>query len=324
MPDFFSYNKHIVAELTNMGYEVDYFSDRPDSNIIIKSLIRLNKKIVSGRIRKYENKILDAIKKNKYEKMIMIFGQSFDVSFVEKAKTINPAMELIYYAWDSIKLFPDIEKLSACFGKSFTSDLNDSLNVPHLHFLPLFYSRMYEAVGKEPRENCSYDALFVGTIKNGKYKPLKALLKSLERLFKNNYVYLYLQSKLVFLYSKMKYKDFKGSKLNEFHYKKMPESELAALFAKSKFVIDILAGDQNSLTMRTIEALGAKRKLITTNKEIEKYDFFNPTNIYIYEENGEVDLKAPFFTEEYKGLDKTIYEKYSLRAWLKTILGDDK
>lgn len=324
MPDFFSYSKHIVDALTEAGYSVDYFSDRPSTNNFIKALIRLNKKMVFGIIKRYKQKILNAIKKTNYEKMIMILGQSFDEKFIKDVREINPNMELVYYAWDSIENYPFVDKLGACFDRSFTSDLTDSLNFPHLHFLPLFYSKTYEEIGTATDKNFSYDTLFVGTIKNGKYTPLNNLLGSFEKLFENNYKYMYLQSRLVYFYSKIRYDDFKGSKMGEFNYKKMSEDKLASLFKLSRIIIDIPAGNQSGLTMRTFETLGAKRKLITTNEEIKKYDFYNPANIYVYTQGDIIDLNASFFTEEYHELDKTIYEKYSLRSWLKTILGHNE
>ena len=41
--------------------------------------------------------------------------------------------------------------------------------------------------------------------------------------------------------------------------------------------------------MRTFEALGAGKKLITTNKEIKKYSFYESNNIFlerVYKENN--------------------------------------
>ena len=68
-----------------------------------------------------------------------------------------------------------------------------------------------------------------------------------------------------------------------------------------------------------IEALGAKKKLITTNEDIVNYDFYCPENIYLY--NGKFDLDNIFFKSKYKRIDNVIYERYSLRNWLKEVIG---
>ena len=47
---------------------------------------------------------------------------------------------------------------------------------------------------------------------------------------------------------------------------------------------------------------------------------YKPENIYVYE--GKIYLENVFFTHEYKEVNKEVYEKYSLRSWLKEILED--
>ena len=89
---------------------------------------------------------------------------------------------------------------------------------------------------------------------------------------------------------------------------------------KSKCILDAPQAGQTGLTIRTIECLGAKRKLITTNSDIRNYDFYNESNILVFNES--VDLDSVFFTSEYKDIPKDIYEKYSLRNWLKTMLDE--
>ena len=85
----------------------------------------------------------------------------------------------------------------------------------------------------------------------------------------------------------------------------------------SKCVLDSPQDNQDGATIRVIESLAAKVKLITTNKDLVNYDFYNPKNIYIYD--GEFDFENEFFKEPYQDVDKQIYEKYSLRGFLKQI-----
>ena len=41
MPRFFDYPEIIIEELNNMGYEVDFFDDRPGTSGIVKAIIRV-------------------------------------------------------------------------------------------------------------------------------------------------------------------------------------------------------------------------------------------------------------------------------------------
>ena len=53
MPRFFNYPELIKDELNNLGYEVDFFDDRPSTNAWIKAAIRINKNIISKYIERY-------------------------------------------------------------------------------------------------------------------------------------------------------------------------------------------------------------------------------------------------------------------------------
>ena len=86
------------------------------------------------------------------------------------------------------------------------------------------------------------------------------------------------------------------------------------------WVLDSAQDGQLGLTIRVLEALGAKKKLITTNKDVVNYDFYKPENIYVYK--GKIDLDNVFFKSEYKDVERAVYEKYSLRSWLKEIVED--
>lgn len=90
------------------------------------------------------------------------------------------------------------------------------------------------------------------------------------------------------------------------------------VYEASRCVLDSAQAGQLGLTIRVLEALGAKKKLITTNEDIVNYDFYRPENIYVYE--GKIDLDNVFFKSKYVELEEDIYKKYSLQSWLTEII----
>ena len=60
----------------------------------------------------------------------------------------------------------------------------------------------------------------------------------------------------------------------------------------------------------------------STNKDIENYDFYNRSNIFIINRNNP-KINVDFFGKEYKNLTDDIYKKYSINQWLKTIFKDN-
>ena len=123
------------------------------------------------------------------------------------------------------------------------------------------------------------------------------------------------------LYYKMRLLDrhLRGTHARDFHFKALGKQEVFDLFARTKATIDIQHPRQTGLTMRCIEALGAKKKLITTNAQIKEYDFYREQNILVIDRHHPV-VPAEFFNTAYEELPETIYRKYSLENWLHTVL----
>lgn len=62
-----------------------------------------------------------------------------------------------------------------------------------------------------------------------------------------------------------------------------------------------------------------QKKIITTNKSIISYDFYNPNNIFILDEDKPVNINPAFFTTPYEPLSDEIYHKYTIQNWVKTV-----
>lgn len=313
MPDYFEYPKYIAQELTKNKYEVTYVNDRPSSNVFFKCIQRFNPHFVSKRIKNYSKKINLMFKKNKYDICIIILGQSFYGNNIKKWRESSPNTKFIFYAWDSFDNFENLADLSLSCDKAYSFDEKDVSNYKHLSFLPLFFIE-----NKNEFTNKIYDFSYVGTIKLGKYKFIDSIIKTLKTRYSNYYLHLYIQSPIVLLFYKIRYKEFRNIKFSDVKFFKLKYDETIEIFSKSRFVIDCQMAKQNGLTMRTFEVLGVKTKLITTNDSVKKYDFYKPENIYIF--HDAIDFNDLFFKSEYVKIDKEIKEKYSLNHWIKEIL----
>ena len=67
MPRFFNYPEVITDELKEMGYEVDFWDDRPSTNALVKAAIRINKNIIYKYIERYFNEIMKTVRTKKYD-----------------------------------------------------------------------------------------------------------------------------------------------------------------------------------------------------------------------------------------------------------------
>lgn len=320
MPRFFNYPELIIEELNTMGYEVDFFDDRPSTNAWVKAAIRINKNIIHTYIKKYFNEVMKTVRSKKYDVVFLISGQSlsFSEDMVEVIKKCQPQAKFVLYQWDSQTNFPYIKKVQKYFDKCYSFDKRDIEETPSLKFLPLFYSRTYEEIGKRNNKDFKYDFCFVGTAHPKKYKFINMMSEQLKSIYPNQFIYFFFPSPIVYFYRKVMNKELRGAKYREFHYVPLKGKEMNDVYEASRCVLDSAQAGQLGLTIRVLEALGAKKKLITTNEDIVNYDFYRPENIYVYE--GKIDLDNVFFKSKYVELEEDIYKKYSLQSWLTEII----
>lgn len=80
-------------------------------------------------------------------------------------------------------------------------------------------------------------------------------------------------------------------------------------------IVDIVQKKQSGLTLRPLEALFYKKKLITNFKDIKKYDFYNPNNIFIIGDD-DWDKLENFLNEPFKSISLNILRKYEINNWI--------
>ena len=95
--------------------------------------------------------------------------------------------------------------------------------------------------------------------------------------------------------------------------------EMLKNFRESKCILEINKDNSKGYTMRTFDAIGLKKKLITTNKSVVNEDFYRPNNILVIDEENIV-IPKEFIDSPYEELPKEIYEKYSLEIWVKQLM----
>lgn len=323
-PTFFGYYKEIIKELKEQDYEVDYVCDFPTKSNLIKALSRVHRNFIKIPMNKYFKKeIKPLLNSNHYDYVLVIVGMTFSFfpEMIEEIRESNITAKFIMYQWDGEKNISFIKDFHKFFDKVFTFDRIDCEKNNNYKFLPLFYIKDYENIGNDENNNFEYDISYIGTAHPQKYYFVNKMSNELKNNMPKQFIYHYMPSKLKYFYHKVFSKEFRKANLQDFEFEKIPVEKMTEVFEKSKCILDAPQKGQNGLTIRTIECLGAKKKIITTNKDIINYDFYCPENVYIYEDK--FDFNNPFFMSDFKEIDKKIYNKYSLKIWLKIILLDN-
>lgn len=319
-PSFFGYYKEIIKEFKKKSFEVDYICDFPSNSTLLKALARINRKLIRGKVEKYyKENVLELINRNNYEYVFIIVGMTFSFfpKMIEEIKNKTNS-KIIMYQWDGEKNIKFIKDFHKYADTVYSFDRNDCEMNDNYTFLPLFYTDNYKKIGNEKKKKFEYDVSYIGTAHPKKIKLINEMSEILKKIFKRQFIFHYMPSKFKFYYHKVFSKEYRKIKLADLNLEKLSFKETMNVFKKSRCILDAPQEGQTGLTIRTIECLGAKRKLITTNKDILNYDFYNPKNIYIYD--GIIDENNVFFRCEYEDIPNEIYRKYSLECWIEEII----
>ena len=320
-PVFFGYYQDIMNKMEELGYQVDYICDAPGNSNLLKAVGRVNKKLLIPLTKRYyKQEIKPCIENKKYKYVVLIAGMTFSLSLsmVEDIKKMNLDAKWVMYQWDSEENLPYCKSIHAFFDKVYSFDDRDCKKNSMYYFMPLFYLDCYGKIRKKQKNEVKYDCCYVGTAHLKKYKDVKNMTDELKKKLPVQYIYHYMPSKLKYYYQKIISANFRKAKKKEFYFKKLTKQEIVNLYEVSRCVLDAPQDNQSGLTMRTIECLGAGKKLITTNKHIKEYDFYREENILVID--GTIDWNSSFFSDEYVELSEKIYKKYSIENWVKELL----
>ncbi len=322
-PVFFDYYKAMLMTLEKMGYDAEYLCDAPSNSNVSKAIGRINKKFIYHAAEKYfDEAVRKKVPADRFDIVLVVGGMTFafTTEMMKQLRQMQSKARFILYQWDSEKNLPYSVGIHPYFDAIYTFDRQDALRDTKYKLLPLFYTDNYKRVSDMEQKDL-YDCMYVGTAHPFKYRDINTICESLDVPKDRLYVRHYMPSQLKFWYQKVTSPVFRHAKQAEMCWDKVSEQELMEVMASSKCVLDAPQEGQTGLTIRTIECLGAKRKLITTNPEIVHYDFYDPKNIWVYEDGKA--LEKDFFVAPYKELPEEIYQKYSIRSWLMTMLRDN-
>jgi len=314
-PIFFGYEKSIENALVELGANVCHISDRPYKNQLLRALT--NKFLVIAQFITeyfYYRRRLKDFAKTEFDYVFVINGQTCSSRLIRSLRSSQSKARFLLYFWDSVKNRPDSLKLAKCFDEVFTFDPVDSRKYDWI-LRPLFFTPDYSLPKREGPYK--YGLSFIATAHTDRFSIANKVFKQLGSgvgVFK----YFYLQARWVYFAYKLLNNHMSGSCLGDFNFNPLDKAKIKEVFDHSLCILDIEHPKQSGLTIRTFEALGAAKKLITTNHSIKDCDFYNDQNIHV------VDRACPripdnFLKTTYIAIPEVLYNKYSIYGWIEEI-----
>lgn len=317
-PAFFNYESVIRDKMKEMGAEVHLYDERSVKSAFLRALNKIVPTLFNRHSYNYFHRIFIKHKDEDFDYVVIIKSDMIPQRSLIEAKTLFKKAKLILYLYDSIKEVPGVEKKFSYYDRVLSFDRADTLIHPNIVFRPLFFSDDY--VAPPGIVAYKYDVAFMGTIHADRFRILKGLIKEVEEKQLCAYWFFYLQANFMFYWYWLTKKEFKLSDKRYFTTKRKTGKEIASIVEQTRVIIDIEAPSQNGLTMRTIEMLGLKKKLATTNKDIVNYDLYDPNNICVINRENP-HLPDSFADSPYKEVPDDIYNKYHISSWILDVLG---
>ena len=314
----FNLEKEIIKKLQQHGAIVTYYDERPANNNFIKGIIRINRNLLRTKINNHYKNILKDINDKQFDFLLVNRGEVITEDFLKKFIRKQPQCQRILYIWDSFKNHSRSTEILQFFHKRFTFDREDAKKYK-IGFRPLYFMDKYREVFKDGNStNKEYDLLFLGTAHSDRYIISSKIADWCKANKLVPFCYYYLHGKMVYYYKRIFDKTFKNFDINKLSFKSLTLDEVINLYKRSKVILDINHPDQTGLTMRTFESIGAGKKLITTNKDVVNYPFYNPNNICVVDRTN-IQLEKTFFQTPYQNIEEKLYERCSIDGWLSDI-----
>ncbi|MBE6671543.1 MAG: hypothetical protein E7593_05000 [Ruminococcaceae bacterium] len=316
-PTFFGYENRMADAFRDEGFDVSLYNERPNSGFICKAALRLNLKLYKPVVTKYIKRVIEENKDKQFDYIFVVKSEAITEKEAAMLREAYPNAKMILYFWDSVANIPDGEKKIALYDRVLTFDPDDAEKY-NLPFLPVPYGKEYTKV--EETSEFKYDVAFIGTAHSVRPRVVKQIKEQCEMNGKRCFTYFYSPHKLVYLFNKLTNKDYKYISLKEINFKSLSTKEVCDIYNSSRCVMDIEHPKQKGITTRPIEMLSMKKKILTTNSYVKRFDFYNENNFYILDRN-DPKIDVSFFETPYLPVDEEILYSYSPKKFVETLLG---
>lgn len=318
-PKFYEFDSEIKKRIDEVVDQCLLLPEKPTFNITLLQLIiqKLPTKLYTYIFDRYTNKVQHS--KIHPDVVLVIRGEHWSVKNLVKLKYRFITSKFLMYQWDSSKNLPFLEEQLKFFDSVYTFDPSDAAKYG-ITTKPLFYKERWRSEAlRQTAVPIRHKVAFIGTDHTDRHEFIQSF-KKLNGFSDSEFFCHLFRSRWSFYFNKyIKRSGQFISKPYDFCPHPLGESDSIEEFLSSHAILDINPVDQVGLSARTFEALALNKKLITTNKNISGYDFFDPRNILIIDRQNPV-VPQDFFATAYVPPSADIIAKYSSSAWVKDFL----
>lgn len=334
-PSWVNLHQDIIGGLEAMGNYVEYipeYSFKGDPlRIKARGLVVMNDAKANLKKTEYWKGYLgktDTI----FDFLLVIDGQGVNNTLFEELKKRNQNVYMVNYLYDTTYSMYHFEENFLFYNDVFTFDNRDAAKY-HIKTLPIYWQR----TNVEKNDRYKYDVFGLGAYSDNRYRLYRQVKLLADEMGKSSFIKLYAppvkhdllqkaKDMLKWITGRRNYISYKLYKSDFITSELISTDEFRRYVQMSEIVLDTKVLNQEGLTARFMWALGAGKKIITTNDSVRNYDFYDANQILVLEDClfTESDKQAilDFIDAKYVHTKdrQHLVEKYRLDNWLKTVL----
>ena len=228
----------------------------------------------------------------------------FDLSFFNYIRKKRPGIK-VFYLFSNIVKYTGAQKmgilkdLNSYFDKVFAFDKTDA-DKYHFSYFPLIYTKCVSMDNKEPE----YDLFYIGKAKDRYQQLVRVFEKAQKEGLKCDFN----------IVEVPKEKQVYGDMINYNH--PLSYSEVLKRMDNAKCIVDMIQGQSTAFTIKTCEAIIYDKKLITSNENVKKEDFYNKNMMLVYSEDQKLSTFLSLEKVPFNKMSKDCFSPYKLFSLL--------
>lgn len=333
-PNWMGLNDDIIEGLKNLSYEVDYIPEKqyPYDPFYYLSKRKRVKSVDAfmHEIEVYWRELLACPKYScPYDYLLVVDGQAIHPILFDILNNRNPKIKKINFLFDRIIGVYAFDRNFKYFDKVFSFDPSDckhfNLSLLQIYWVPIpsNHNIKYKLFGFGTYNKYRYDIFLslshvFSDVKGEKF------IKVYNRKVHNKYLH---ELKNIIKMAIGMERNISIKELNSglVVSETIPPAKFREIIASSDVIIDTSAPYQDGITARFMWALGAGKRIVTTNTNIVNYPFYSKEQVFILDINNylqQKDLLLSFIEGEFVMSEKIKHEveKYRIDNWIKILL----
>ena len=217
--------------------------------------------------------------------VLIVHASNFSEQIIDYLNLNFANIRIIHWFWNPVSVlnkieFKDNNSELWSFDKNDCEKFDMKYNTTHYFRFPVDTTLVNKG-----------DVIFIGYDKGR-----RSFLEELQTIFNKKYI----KTKFIILE--------KGDK-------NIPYYDVLRYILEFSVILDILQDGQQGNSLRPMESIFFRKKLVTNDRRIVDMDFYSSENIFVLGMDN-IDMLYSFIKQPYVEIDKSIVEKYDFDNWV--------